>query len=288
MMPREFGPSLRAVKRQSHRFTSMIPIRSALLLFVATATPLLAQPTDTVYADIGSSAIDGRFMKPHAARVRIYRGDSLVQQWLNELTVGDSAGRPVMRWVTTSEAVPMNPNRPLSVLRQTYDAQTLAPMGFSSTVSNGAFTSLTINGKHVRGRRRTASDTTVIPVDITVDRLGYYSGASDLVPIAAGLRAGTVMVAPLWSPNSATAEYRVFVTHGDTTVNVEGTPVRAVKVDERHRSDRVLVATWYLLRESPYMVYGEVPLPDGRVQRMTEVEVPLKRKDNRPEHRDRQ
>lgn len=254
----------------------MNPVTSAFLFLAVAASPLLAQRADTVYADVGSSAIDGRFMKPHAARVRIYRGDSLVQQWLNELTVGDSAGRPVMRWVTTSEPVPLNPNRPLSVLRQTYDAQTLAPLGFSSTVSNGAFTSLTINGNRVRGRRRTAADTTVIAVDMTIDRPGYYSGASDLVPIAAGLRAGTVMVAPLWSPNNAMADYRVFVTHGDTTVNVEGTPVRAVRVDERRRSDRVLVATWYLLRESPYMVYGEVPLPDGRVQRMTEVEVPLR------------
>lgn len=252
-------------------------IRPALLLLATAAGPLQAQRADTVYAEIGSSAIDGRFMKPHAARVRIYRGDSLVQQWLNELTVGDSAGRPVMRWVTTSEPVPMNPSRPLSVLRQTYDAQTLAPLGFSSTVSNGAFTTLAIHGNRVRGRRRTAADTTVRAVDVTVDRMGYYSGASDLVPIAAGLRRGTVMVAPLWNPNATAAEYRVFVTHGDTMVNVEETPVRAVKVDERRRSDRVLVATWYLLRESPYMVYGEVPLPDGRVQRMTEVEVPPRR-----------
>ena len=113
-----------------------------------------------------------------------------------------------------------------------------------------------------------------------IDRPGYYAGASDLVPIAAGLRAGMVLVAPLWSPNDTTAEYRVFVIHGDTTVSVEGTSVRAVKVDERRRSDRGLVATWYLLRDSPYMVYGEVPLPDGRVQRMTEVEVPLRREDD--------
>ena len=255
----------------------MTEFTSALLLFAMAASPLYAQHVDTVYAEVGSSAIDGRFMKPHAARVRIYRGDSLVQQWLNELTVGDSAGRPVMRWVTTSERVPLNPNRRLSVLRQTYDAQTLAPLGFSSTVSNGAFTSVSIEGNRVRGRRRTAADTTTIAVDMTIDRPGYYSGASDLVPIAAGLRAGTVMVAPLWSPNSTKADYRVFVTHGDTTVSVEGTSVRAIKVDERRRTDRVLVATWYLLRDSPYMVYGEVPLPDGRVQRMTEVVVPLKR-----------
>ena len=32
-----------------------------------------------------------------------------------------------------------------------------------------------------------------------------------------------------------------------------------------------LIANWYLLTDSPYMVYGEVPLPNGGVQRMTEV-----------------
>jgi hypothetical protein len=29
-----------------------------------------------------------------------------------------------------------------------------------------------------------------------------------------------------------------------------------------------------LLDKSPYMVYGEVPLPNGQVRRMTEVEIP--------------
>lgn len=246
------------------------------LAHVAAATPLVAQRADTVFAEIGSSAIDGRFMRPHAARVRIYRGDSLVQQWLNELRLGDSAGRPIMRWVTTSEAVPLVPNRPLSVLRQTYDARTLAPMGYSSTSTSGASMHLTIDGTRVRGRRQAAGDTTSIPVDLTIERPGFFSGASDLVPIAAGLRNGTVMVSPLWSPNARVPDYRVFTTYGDTALNVEGTMVRAIKVEERKRSDRTLAATWYLLRESPYMVYGEIPLPDGRVQRMTEVEVPLR------------
>jgi hypothetical protein len=36
-----------------------------------------------------------------------------------------------------------------------------------------------------------------------------------------------------------------------------------------------LLATWWLLDKSPYMVYGEVPLADGTIQRMTEVEVPM-------------
>src|SRR6187551_620609 len=74
-----------------------------------------AQPVDTIFADVGSPAVDGRVFKPHAARVRIYRGDTLVAQWTNELVLADSAGRRIMRWVTTSEAVPAIPNRPLSV-----------------------------------------------------------------------------------------------------------------------------------------------------------------------------
>lgn len=246
---------------------------AALTLFSVASTPVIAQSRDTVRAEVGSAAIDARFIRPHAARVRVYRGDSLVQQWLNELQLGDSAGRRVMRWTTTSEPVPLFPNRPLSVLRQTYDAHTLAPLGFSSSSSTGALMRLSIEGTRVRGSRRTAADTTMIPVDMTIERPGYYIGATDLVPIAAGLKRGTVMLAPFWGPNATASDYRVFETYGDTAVMVEGTSVRAIKVDERRRVDGRHVATWYLLLESPYMVYGEIPLPDGRVQRMTEVAV---------------
>ena len=249
---------------------------SVLLALSALASVAEGQRGDTIYTDVGSPAIDGRIFKPHAARVRIYRGDSLVAQWLNELRLGDSAGRPVMRWVTTGEPVPLNPNRVLSVLRQTYDATTMSPLGYSSQANNGAWTSLGIDGTRVRGKRRAAGDTTIHNVDITIERPGFFSGASDLVPVAAGLRTGTVIVAPLWSPNVTSPEYRVFAVLGDTTLNIEGQMVRARKVEERRRSDRSLYANWYLLTTEPYMVYGEVPLPDGRVQRMTEVGVPIK------------
>lgn len=259
----------------------MRPIRFAPALFaLCLAIPhpreAAAQAADTIFAEVGHPAIDGRFMKPHAARVRIYRGDSLVNQWLNELTVADSAGRRIMRWVTTSEPVPDNPNRVLSVLRQTYDARTLEPLGYHTQSSLGGYQKLTIDGKRVRGTRRTAADTmTVIPVDVAFERIGFFSGATDLVPIAAGLKKGSVMVAPAWSPaNPTVTEDRVFTVVGDTTVMVEGTPVRSVKVQEHRRATRALYANWYLLLESPYMVYGEIPLADGRVQRMTEVPVP--------------
>ncbi len=71
----------------------------------------------------------------------------------------------------------------------------------------------------------------------------------------------------------AQAEGRVFTALGRESVAVEGARVEAWKVEERRQTDRVLLATWWLLEKSPYMVYGEVPLPNGRVRKMTEVEV---------------
>lgn len=248
----------------------------AVLVCVAASTAS-GQSADTVFADVGSPAVDARLFQPHAARVRVYRGDTLVGQWTNELSLGDSAGRRIMRWVTTGEPVPANPNRPLGVLRQTYDAVSLAPLGYSNVVNTGAFSHLRIDGRRVTGRRRTASDPTVQNVDVTLDQPGYFAGASDLIPVAAGLRIGSVIVAPVWTANAAAVDYRVFAVLRDTTLSIEGSSVVARKVEERRRSDRSLTAYWYLLTESPYMVYGEVPLPDGRMQRMTEVAIPLRR-----------
>jgi hypothetical protein len=125
--------------------------------------------------------------------------------------------------------------------------------------------------------RRVAGDTGIRRVESVMPRIGFIAGASDLVPVAAGLKLGMVLVAPVWGPNMPAPEDRVFVVRRDTVVTVEGSPVRARKVEERRRADRSLTANWYLLTESPYMVYGEVPLPDGRVQRMTEVAEPPRR-----------
>ena len=82
------------------------------------------------------------------------------------------------------------------------------------------------------------------------------------------------MIAPVWNPAMSRAEDRVFSVTGKSTVDVEGTAVEAWKVEEYRRSDRVLLATWWLVDQSPYMVYGEVPLPNGQVRRMTEVALP--------------
>jgi hypothetical protein len=233
-----------------------------------------APGSDTLTIEVGSTRLDGRVFQPHAARVRVYVGDELTNEWTNELTLGDSAGRPVMHWVTRTVR---SPGGVTNVLRQTYDAVTLAPYTFQSTSSNGAFTRLVISGTEVRGSRRAANDTTVHEVRLTLERGGFFAGASDLIPVAAGLEAGLVMTAPVWRFGMPAAEDRIFAVLRDTLVVVEGTAVTAWKVEERRPDDRSLVATWYLTEERPYMVYGEVPLPGGGVRRMTEVEIPARR-----------
>lgn len=254
-----------------------------LALTPALATPLAAQPAqpaaaaarDTIFLSVGSPRVDARLFRPHAARVRVYAPDGrLVQEWDNELWVGDSAGRPVLRWSTTSRPVEGFPGRPMTRLLQTYDGITMAPLGFLSISGTGSYVSLAIDGNRVRGVRRANLRAALEEVDTTLETPGWFLGASDLVPIAAGLRTGELLVAPMWGPNLPGPEYRVFEVFGDTTLSIEGLRVRARKVEERKRSDGTLTATWWLTLAEPYMYYGEVPHPAGGVQRMTEVPIP--------------
>ncbi len=112
-------------------------------------------------------------------------------------------------------------------------------------------------------------------MDVTLDRPGFVAAASDLVPLAVGFKEGRVMTAPVWGPNMTRADMRIFTVIGKTPITVEGTEMVAWKVEERRYTDKQLAATWYLLETSPYMVYGEVPLPNGQVQRMSEVAIPM-------------
>ncbi len=247
------------------------------VLITSTAVLQRAQP-DTTWLEVGSAQVDGRVYTPHAARVRVWVGPgqgTMRAEWTNVLTLGDSAGRSVQRWVTTGRQVTPAGDSVRWELRQTYDARTLAPLGITRTSSTGATSALRIDGRQVRGTRRINATAPVEPVDYTIDRPGFVASASDLVPAAVRLDSGAVMVAPVWQPGSTTSELRVFTVLGRVDVDVEGTRVNAWKVEERRRADKALLATWYLLSRSPYMVYGEVPLADGSVQRMTEIEIPM-------------
>lgn len=243
------------------------------------ATPQSTGATeDTLRLEVGAKEVDGRVYAPHAARVRVWVGPGegrMRSEWTNVLTHGDSAGRKVHYWVTTGTQVTPAGDTVQWELRQTYDAITLAPYSIVRTATNGARSAFQIDGTRVRGTRRASATAPEEQVDYTIDRAGFVASASDLVPAAVGFKEGRVISVPIWGPNMTRSEQRVFTVLGKADVNVEGTIVNAWKVEERRHSDKKLLATWYLLDKSPYMVYGEVPLADGSIQRMTEVEVPI-------------
>jgi hypothetical protein len=258
----------------------MNAITLLVTLAIAGTPPAPIVPSDTIRLEVGSKEVDGNVYAPHAARVRVWVGPGegrMRAEWTNVLTIGDSAGRKVHRWVTTGTSLSPAGDTVKWELRQTYDARTLAPYGILRTTSSGLVSALRIDGRKVSGTRRLNKDAPVETIDYEIDRPGFVASASDLVPLAVGLKAGTVMIAPIWGPPMTASELRVFSVIGKTDVNVEGTSVNAWKVEERKHADGKLLATWYLLDKSPYMVYGEVPLADGSIQRMTEVEVPITR-----------
>jgi hypothetical protein len=253
------------------------------MLFSLTLAALALLPpidTDTLWLSVGSPEVRNSRFVPHAARVRVRVGEGegrIVSEWTNELTLGDSAGRPIHRWVTLGTQYPVN-GSPISWdLRQTFDAETMAPLSYVNVSGTGNSLTLRIDGQRVTGTRITAANPSSQPVEMTIERPGFMAGASDLVPLAVGLTKGAVMVAPLWGPNMANSELRVFTVVDQVRVTVEGTAVTAWKVTEHRYADRTWLADWYLLDEAPYMVYGETRQADGQLRRMSEVAIPMSR-----------
>ena len=246
-------------------------IIAALVSSIHVASPSLdAVRSDTLRLEVGSPEVDGRIYPPHKARNRVYAGetDSVVTEWTNELTLGDSAGRRVMRWVTRGKQA----GGVTWELLQTYDARTLAPYAYSYSSSAGGSARLTFDGPRVRGSRVAGgAAATMQDIDRTLTQAAFMANASDLVPLAVGLKKGAIMSAPVWSPGMANSEVRVFTVLDQVPVKVEGSTVQAWKVTEHRQSDAKLVATWYLTESSPYMVFAEVVLPNGAIQRMSGV-----------------
>jgi hypothetical protein len=253
-----------------------LALAMALLLTQAQAAAPAAVAADTIRIEVGSPLVNGRVYKPHRARVRVHLGSTdtpPTNEWINELTLGDSAGRPIMRWVTLGRIDSATGQAGFD-LRQTFDLETMAPYGYALITKQGARVSLAMDGKRMRGTRKLPNDSVPQQVDQAVPRMGFIASASDLVPLAVGMKAGKVIIAPVWGPNMPLAETRIFSIIGKEPTMVEGKEWQAWKVEERRESDRRLMAIWYLLEESPYMVAGEVFLPNGQVQKMTEIALP--------------
>jgi hypothetical protein len=259
----------------------LLPLSGAISFALAPATSVGQGPNvrDTLHLEVGSRAVNGRIYAEHVARVLVQRSGpagASTSHWTNTLTLGDSAGRPVQRWISVgAQGAPGPSVSPTWELYQNYDQETLAPYSYYFKAINGAETRLVIDGPRIRGTKRASATAPIEQVDITLPRAAFMQNASDLVPLAVGLREGLIMTAPMWNPGTAEFNVRVFVVRAQKDIDVEGTMVRAWPVEERTVADK-LISTWYLIEQAPYMVAGEVPLPNGGVQKMTEVNVPKK------------
>lgn len=113
---------------------------------VQSASP--AAQLDTIRIEVGSPKVNGRVYKPHRARVRVHLGSTdtpPTNEWINELTLGDSAGRPIMRWVTLGQLDSATGKAGFD-LRQTFDLETMAPYGYLLRTQRGAHISLVMDG----------------------------------------------------------------------------------------------------------------------------------------------
>jgi hypothetical protein len=258
--------------RASGRALGSILLVGATVVVPVRGSAQQAAGSDTLRLQVGAPEIDGRIFPAHSARNRVYmaRDAAPVSTWTNDLAVGDSAGVPVHRWVT--RGVQLGPEGSAGSsweLVQTYDARTLQPLTYYRWASNGASMRLRIEGTRIRGEQRVPGEAAPRTIDRTLDRAAFFAGASDLVPMAMRMREGLVVTAPVWSPGMESTEVRVFSVLRQETVRVEGADFSAWKVEERVERSGALVATWWLIDKSPYMVLGENPLPNGGTRRIT-------------------
>ena len=256
----------------------MLALLALLVAGTPTAIPTsaaIAAP-DTIHLTMGAPEVDARVYAPHRAKVTVRLGapdGPVVAEWINELTHGDSAGRPVHRWITAGTQMPQNAPRSTWEIHQTYDAITLQPYAYHRFGSDGIEVQLKLDGRQVTGRRK-GNTGDFAAVAIELDQPGYVASASDLVPMAMKLSPGLVIVAPMWGPNMQRTERRVFTVIGQHPREVEGRTWNAWRIEERRYGDPTLLAVWWMVPESPYMVAGEVHQANGVVRYMTEVALP--------------
>lgn len=246
-----------------------------ITLSAACGAPAAEAPVQSVAPaaltiEVGSPEVDGRMYPPHRARNRVYPPGATTPSttWTNELTHGDSAGVPVHRWVTLGT----QPSGATWELRQTYNARTLAPMTYAFRGSSGGQKVLFIQGTRVTGWTQAPNNGARNEIDWSLPRLGFMSNASDLVPPAVGMRAGSVISLPIWGVDSIAPVQHQFRVLDQVTVDVEGERILAWKIEERVEATGELEATWYMIDRSPYMVLAEIPTPNG-IQRITGVDL---------------
>lgn len=252
-------------------------VAAAALTIGAATSPIALRPdrpvdADTVHVAVGSPLVNGTVYRPHVGRVtrlRIADGRTdTTAVWVNTLVIGDSAGRAVHRWYTRGwSGAPGGPRNRFD-LWSTFDATTLALLGWHLKGGAGFEARLAVDGRSVRGTTRPPDAPAAQPVEFELPEAGFASGAADLIPYAVGLREGLTLTLPLWSPPGRKFETETWTVVARDSVAFDGRTVPSW-VMEQHAAGatRAKGRIWFV-DEPPYVVRWDVFGDDGAVVRM--------------------
>ena len=257
---------------------------AAAALFSAATLPSAHPPirppadADTVHVPVGSPLVAGSVYQPHVGRVIRLRieGDrtDTTAVWLNTLVVGDSGGRAVHRWHTGGWSGPPGGARTRFDLWSTFDAKTLALLGWHMKSAAGFEARLAIDGRQVRGTTKPPSASEPQPVDFELSEAGFASGAADLIPYAVGLREGLTMTLPLWSPPGRAVQTQIWTVTGRESIAFDGRSVPSWVMEHFDAGGPSAKGRIWFVDEPPYVVQWDLFGENGVLIRMIGEKAP--------------
>ena len=239
-----------------------LALRSLCLLFAAASTA--AAQSDTLEVEPGSPLVRGDGIAVHSSRTVLRAGGPEGEPRgtiTNSMEIGDSAGRSVIRFRTEGEIAGPD-GRNTYTLRQTFDRETLQPLGFAAAGSAGRESSFRIDGTQVTGWSRGPGQERQ-PFAKELPRRAFHAGATDIILGVLDLRPGLVVRMPVWSPGMPDVDERIYTVGEEVSVQMGGRTMRGWKVEERSLRRHAVIGTMVAIAGVPFMETYDVLAPDG-------------------------
>ena len=220
--------------------------------------------SDTLVVEPGSPLVRGDSIAVHSSRTVLRSGGPEGEPRgtiMNFMEIGDSAGRGVIRFRTEGEIAGPN-GRNTYTLRQTFDRETLQPLGFAAVGSAGRESSYNIDRTQVTGWSKGPGQKRQ-PFAKELPRRAFHAGATDIILGVLDLRPGLVVRMPVWSPGMPDVEERIYSVGEEVAVQMGGRPLRGWKVEEWSSRRNAVIGTMVVLAGVPFMETYDVLAPDG-------------------------
>jgi hypothetical protein len=242
------------------------PVRVLLVLplLLGAGIGSAAAQSDTLFVEPGSPLVRGDAIPVHSSRTVLHTGGPEGEPRgtiTNFMEIGDSAGRGVIRFRTEGEIAGPN-GRNTYTLRQTFDRETLQPLGFAAVGSAGRESSFNIDRTQVTGWSRGPGQERQ-PFAKELPRRAFHAGATDIILGVLDLRPGLVVRMPVWSPGMPDVEERIYTVGEEVAVQMGGRTMRGWKAEEWSSRRNAVIGTMVVLAGVPFMETYDVLAPDG-------------------------